>query len=154
MPERVVSYQVLNQQTASGFWLTAPSLERLYIDGALALTDFLVSLDRIQVGETRQIQVEGANRDQLMANWLCELLSLFENEKYLCRRVVFKKFDGKRIEATLFGERFESIRHGGSPYLKSLFPQEIQVSAQMDPEPLFSLKMLLGEQPKILAKAV
>jgi len=146
MAERQIDYQIVNQQLNSGFFLTAPSLERLYIDGALALTDFLVKLDRIQAVDTRQIIVTGANRDELMAQWVAAILSLFDKDKFLARRVVFRKFDGRRIEATLHGEKFDSIRHGGSPNLKSLVPNLMQITDKWDPEPQFSLKLLLGSQ--------
>lgn len=144
MPERVVTYQVINQKLDTGFILTAPSLQRLYIDGALALTDFLVQLDRVRTEDTRTLSVAGENREKLMANWITAVLALFEKEHFLARRIVFKKFDGKQIEASLFGEKFDSIRHGGSPHLKALVPQEFQVSDKMDPEPQFSLKVILG----------
>lgn len=140
MPERLISYQVLN----TGFSVTAPSLERLYIDGALSLTDFLVKLDRIQATDTRQVKVAGSNRDELMVKWVGEILSLFEKDHFLARRIIFRKFDGKQIEATLYGEKFDSIRHGGSPNLRSLVPQGLQITDKMDPEPQFSLRVNLG----------
>ena len=145
MPERQIAYQLVNQKQDTGFSLTAPSLERLYIDGALALTDFLVKLDRIQATDTRQVTVGGKNRDELMSKWVGEILSLFEKDRFLARRIIFRKFDGKQIEATLFGEKFDSIRHGGSPNLRSLIPQNLQISDKMDPEPQFSLRIMLGE---------
>ena len=59
MPERVVTYQIINQKLDTGFLLTAPSLQRLYIDGALALTDFLVQLDRVKTENTRTLTATG-----------------------------------------------------------------------------------------------
>lgn len=144
MPERIVSYQVVNQKQDTGFLLTAPSLQRLYIDGALALTDFLVKLDRVNAVDTRTLSAQGDNRETLMADWIGAVLTLFENEKFLAKRIVFKRFDGKQIEASLFGEDFDSIRHGGSPNLKALVPKEYQIGEKLDPDPLFTLKVILG----------
>ncbi len=145
MPERLVSYQVVNHQQDSGVSLTAPSLERLFIDGALALTDFLVQLDRVQAVETHQVKVAGANRDELMAKWIGEILTLFEKDKFLSRRIVFTKFDGRLIEATLYGEKFDAIRHGGSPRLRSLVPRSFVISDSGQDVPEFSVRMLFGE---------
>ena len=112
MPERKIAYEKLQGKSHHGIVVKAPSWQRLYIDAALALTDSLVPLDSIHDTETKTVSVQGANLKELMEHWLKAIILLFRNDKFLCRRVVFEKFDGKSIQARCFGEAYDRIRHG------------------------------------------
>ena len=143
MPERRIEYQTLEHKADTGFQVTAPSLERLYIDAGLALTDLMVKLEQIQTVEKRSVAVKADNRDQLMVKWLSEILFLFEREKLLVRRIVFNKFDGKSIEATVFGERYEPIRHGHVSEIKAVTYHQLEVGDRPLPEPHFFARVFL-----------
>jgi SHS2 domain-containing protein len=143
MPERKIEYQTLEHKADSGFQVTAPSLARLYIDAALALTDMMVKLDLIKEVEKRTLSVTGENRDQLMVKWLNEILFLFEKEKILCRRIVFDTFDGKKIAASIHGEKFDPPRHGGISEIKAVTYHQLQLGDKELPEPHFFARIFL-----------
>lgn len=143
MPERRIEYRTLEHKADTGFEVLAPSWERLYIDAALAMTDMLVKQDLIQTSDRRAVTVAGENRDQLMVKWLNEVLFLFEKEKFLAHRIVFNKFDGKAITATLFGEKYEPIRHGHVSEIKAVTYHQLQLGDKPGPEPVFFARVFL-----------
>ena len=143
MPERRIEYQRVSRKADSGFAVTAPSLERLYIDSALALTDQLVKLDLIDIVEKRTLNASADNRAGLMVKWLSEILGLLEKEKLLCRRIVFSQFDGKRIGATVFGEKHNPVRHGHIPELRAITPERVEMGDGAGDEPLFFARIYL-----------
>ena len=143
MRERKIEYQCLEHKADTGFLVTAPSLERLYIDAGLALTDMMVKLSQIQEKERRSISISADNREALMVRWLNELLFLFEQHKFLCRRIVFTQFDGKRISATLHGEHYDSIRHGHVSEIKAATYHQLKLGDSSRPETHFFAQVFL-----------
>lgn len=143
MAERKVEYQTLDHKADTGFMVTAPSLERLYIDAGLSMTDMLVRLDRIGSEERQTVSLTADNREQLMVRWLNEVLFLFERHKFLCRRIVFNQFDGKRILATLWGETYASIKHGHISEIKAVTYHQLELGDRAQPEPHFYARIFL-----------
>ncbi len=119
MPERQVAYQSIENKKHLGFIVTAPSWQRLYVDSALAMTDKMVSLDLILERDKKTITVTEANPKALMISLLNAVLELFEKDQFLAKRIVFNEFDGKKITAILFGEKYVAVRHGYRTDLKS-----------------------------------
>ena len=145
MPERRIEYQTVQQTADSGFVITAPSLQRLYIDAALSLTDQMVQLDLLGTPEKRTLSVSAENRTALMAKWLTEILTLFQKDKILCKRIVFNTFDGKSITATIFGEPYQPVKHGSVPEFK-VNEGQLQIGDQQNPEPQFFAKIFLSRK--------
>ena len=141
MPERKIEYQVLEHRAEPGFFLSAPSLERLYVDAGLALTDRLARLDAIQPGERRTLSVTGETRAALMTQWINGLVTLFDKERFLSRRIVFSGFDGKRIQATLQGEKHDPIRHGQGQAIGKISEKNVEVGESPGLEGQFYAKV-------------
>lgn len=143
MPERKVSYQRL-EGSQTGLLLRAPTLERLFIDAGLALTDSWVKQEFLSDGEKRTCQLKAGDFRALMREWLNQLITLAKTEKFLAKRIVFEKFNAQSLSATLFGQKHDPPKHGhfASPPLLT----EKQVIAEMITEGPnnFLLKVITG----------
>jgi len=143
MPERKLSYQSLDHKSDSGFYVEAPSLQRLFIDSASALTDLMVKLDLIAEKEKKTITIEAADKEQLLVKWLNEILFLFEKEKFLSKKIVFNFFDGKKINASLFGELYQPVKHGHVSEIKAVTYHQLELGMRSEPEHVFYAKVFL-----------
>jgi len=143
MPERAIDYQPINQKADRGFQVEAPSLERLYIDSALAMTDQLVKLATIKSNERFEILVESNSKEALLALWLNEILQLFEQKKFLPRQIYFSQFNGTKIKATLMGESYNPIQHGHVAKLKAIQPENLKLGILSQGENTFFARVLL-----------
>lgn len=143
MPERKLTYQSLEHKSDSGFFVEAPSLQRLYIDSASALTDLMVKLDQISDEVKMTLSVEAENKEQLLVKWLNEILFLFEKHKFLSKRIVFNHFDGKKISASLFGEKYNPIKHGHVSEIKAVTYHQLELGMKSQPEHVFYAKVFL-----------
>ncbi len=143
MPERKISYELLEHTADTGFLVKAPSLERLYVDAALSLCDLIVKLDRIEEKDRKSISLTAPDRESLMVQWLNEILFLFERHKFLVRRIVFNHFDPKTIAATLWGQTYEPTKHGYVSEIKAVTYHQLQVGEGHSPEPHFYAKVFL-----------
>lgn len=141
MPEARFECLKIKNLAKAGFVVEGPSLERLYINAGLAVTDLLVDLSTVQDLERHTIVVEGADRETLMANWLREILVHYHATGFLCKRIVFDKFDGKRIQATLRGEKYAPLRHGHVHALQDVV-HALEFGERLDPHPSFFVKIL------------
>lgn len=141
MPERKVSYEKIARKKETGLKLEAPSLQRLYIDAGLAFTDFLIPLDLIQVVDKKTVCISGTTQEDLLAKWINHLLHLFKKEKFLSSRIVYEKFDGKSIQASLFGESYVPTRHGSSAEITTeVSSKEIAITQKQGQDTLFLLE--------------
>lgn len=145
MPERKITYDRFQEQDRNGILVKAPSWERLYIDAALALTDVIGRLDAVDVVDKERLTASGKNTAELMLNWLNEILKLFREKKFLARRIVFEKFDGKTITATLSGESHKPLRHGVPPEIHVLESAHLSFGDGTNPEPHFFVKAVLSK---------
>lgn len=141
MPERKISYHGLEKTTESGFKIAAPSLQRLYIDAGLALTDQMLSLDLIKDSEKHTLNIDGENKEALMLNWLNSVLSLYEKNQFLCKRIVFNQFDVRKLQASVWGESYVSTRHGYLKPIITLKMNQLDMGMGTDPESLFYLRI-------------
>lgn len=148
MPERKLQYQTLENKLDIGFFVTAPSLERLYIDAGLSLSDQLVKLDLVEASQKQSVAVSGNTREELMVKWLSEILSLFERHQFVTKRIVFNYFDGEAIRATLWGELHQPIKHGHVSEIKAVPCQQLELGDSSTPEPHFYARVFLDLSTK------
>jgi SHS2 domain-containing protein len=119
--ERKIAYQTLSVGQHSGLVVLAPSIQRLFIDSALSLCDYRITLDLVQESEKQTLEVSGQSLSELYLAWLNAVAGLFPNSHFLPHRIVFTHFDGKKLNATLMGEKYHSPRHGfARPFSKIL----------------------------------
>jgi SHS2 domain-containing protein len=151
MPEPKISYEKVDKKTQRGLVVRAPSWERLYINAALAVTDSLVALDRLEATAREHVSVQGKNQAELMEQWLSAVLSLVNDRKFLSRRIVFDSFDGRTIKATLHGDQHDRLRHGTVEPTTIATDPKLEVGDASAPEPVFFTKFFLNETPNVSA---
>lgn len=94
----------------------------LFASAARALTDTITPLEGIRASITQSITTDAPTLEDLMVDWLNELLYRFE-----VRNILFSQFDvgiegeagGWRLEATAGGEPFDPARHPSRVLVKS-----------------------------------
>lgn len=128
MPERKISYEKFSAKRDVGVSVTAPSYQRLFIDAALALTDFRFAQDLIETKERKQIKVTGKDFEELLKNWLLAVFALSKEQKFLPRRIVIDKFAATSLEASLHGENHNPLKHGGLDSVSELVTENLKIT--------------------------
>jgi SHS2 domain-containing protein len=100
------------QDKYAGFLVEAPSMQRLFIQSGIALTQHLVTIAEFQEAEKKTLTVQAESPAALMNAWLAKIVELFETEHFGSQRIIFEVFDGTQIKAVLWGETYEAIKHG------------------------------------------
>jgi SHS2 domain-containing protein len=104
-------YEIFEHTADFGIRARAGSLNDLFADAARGLFSLMVTnLDQVRTVEDVAFQLDGDDREELLHDWLAELLYTFS-----ARRLVLAKFDVKidsnGISATAWGEPIDPSRH-------------------------------------------
>jgi SHS2 domain-containing protein len=104
-------YETFDHTADVGLRVRAADLDRLFAEAAKALFSLIVvNLDAVRPVEQAEIQLQGDRPDDLLFDWLAELLYLLDS-----RRMVFGQFDvhveEHGLTATAKGEPIDRKRH-------------------------------------------
>jgi SHS2 domain-containing protein len=91
------------------------TLEEAFKNAAIALGDLTYFTERVQPRVERRVVVEYDDLEGLLFSWIDELLYLFDAEKFALSRKIelsIKKGEGYRIDALLYGEPYDQVKHG------------------------------------------
>ncbi len=127
-------YEQFEHTADLGLRIRAASLEELFAEAAHALTDTLVAQrGSVRPSERRAIQLETADRVDLLHDWLAELLYLFADE-----RMLFSRFDVSLLpdglEAIAWGELLDPNRHEIELEIKAITYHGLKIEPTADGE--------------------
>src|ERR1051326_3065666 len=118
---------------AADLW--GPTLPQLFHSAAQALTDTLTSLDRVHPALTQSVTLEAAGLDDLLVDWLNELLYRFEvqNMLFVEANVTVDERDTRWfLDGTIAGEPFDSARHRSRVLVKGATYHGLHVARDAD----------------------
>jgi SHS2 domain-containing protein len=104
-------YRVMNRSSDLVIKVLGKTQAELFSNSAFALFDLLADMEKVEVRDHLQLEVEGADRDDLMVNWVRELLYLFQGSDYLVKEVELKEIKENYVRGEVKGEKFDPDRH-------------------------------------------
>ena len=104
-------YRTFNRSSDLAVKIFGKSQGELFANSGFALFDLLTHIDRVEAKENLALEVEGADRDDLMVNWMRELLYLYQRSGYLLKDFVVKEVKDNYIRGEVGGEKFDPDRH-------------------------------------------
>ena len=109
--ENLKRYRILTRSSDLAIKVFGKSQEELFANSAFALFDLMTDVDKIEVQDRLPLEVEGVDRDDLMVNWVRELLYLYQGSGYLLKE--FKVLEAKEtyVRGEVSGEKYDPDRH-------------------------------------------
>jgi SHS2 domain-containing protein len=105
------NYRINKHQSEIAVRVTGTSQADLFINSAFALFDVMADMKAIEVKERLPLEVEGSDRDDLMVNWVRELLYLYQSSGYLLREFRVREVKDTIVRAEVGGEKIDPDRH-------------------------------------------
>ena len=109
--ENQKKYRLTTRQSELAVKVTGGSQADLFANSAFALFDVMLDLDKIEIKERLPLEVEGADRDDLLVNWMRELLYLYQGSGYLLKEFVIREVKDTSVKAEVCGEKVDPDRH-------------------------------------------
>jgi SHS2 domain-containing protein len=105
------TFRYLDHTGDLGVELFGRTAEELFVHAGEAFTDILTDPESVRASEEVEIAVEGADLEQLLVEWLSELIYRFDARGMLFRRYRVRSLDDRRLRGTARGERYDPGRH-------------------------------------------
>jgi SHS2 domain-containing protein len=110
--ENPKKYRLTKHQSELAVRVVGDSQADLFVNSALALFDVMVAdMDKIENKERLPLEVEGSDRDDLMINWVRELLYLYQGSGYLIKEFLIREVKDTVVKADVGGEKIDPDRH-------------------------------------------
>lgn len=136
-----MSYEIIEHTADVGIHAEGKDLEEAFQETALGMFSIITDLDKVDdVGEF-EIDLESDAWDNLLVEFLSELIFLFEVED-----VVFSDFDvkleendKKKISCRAKGEKIDHDKHDFDTEIKAVSYHELKVNTDGDIEVIFDI---------------
>lgn len=122
------SYKLFEHTADLGIEFFADSLEELFISAASGLFDVISGIDQIRPETEFQIEVEGIDQEDLLINWLRELLYLHQVKRMLLCEFHISEINDTRLKGSVRGEPFDAKRHEIKKEIKAATYHGIEVT--------------------------
>ena len=109
--EKEKNYRIIARQSELAVRVVGTSQTNLFVNAAFALFDVITDTGSIEAKERMQLEVEGSDRDDLLVNWLRELLYLYQGSAYLLKEFTVQEIRDTLVKAEVGGEKLDPDRH-------------------------------------------
>ncbi|HEX2225708.1 MAG TPA: archease [Candidatus Binatia bacterium] len=109
--EKEKNYRIIARQSELAVRVVGTSQTNLFVNAAFALFDVITDTGSIEAKERMQLEVEGSDRDDLLVNWLRELLYLYQGSAYLLKDFTVQEIRDTLVKAEVSGEKLDPDRH-------------------------------------------
>ena len=104
-------YRVFDHTADVGVEVAGKTVEELFVNAAFAVGDLIADRENIRITEVRRIVTEGMDWEDLLVNYLREVLYLFSGEGLLLSDYVITEIEPWRLVGEVGGEPFAPGRH-------------------------------------------
>jgi len=104
-------YEPLEHTAEAGIIARGVTLAEAFANAAEGMYALVLDLDGVHEREQRNIALEAGDREQLLIDWLLELLFLTDTEGLVFRRFAVDELTETHLRARAWGERFDPERH-------------------------------------------
>ena len=105
------NYRITTHQNELAVRIVGNSQADLFANSGFALFDVMSDIDKIEATERLSLEVEGSDRDDLMVNWIRELLYLYQGSGYLLKEFKINEVNDTSVKAEVAGEKIDPDRH-------------------------------------------
>ena len=110
--EHQKKYRITKHQSELAVKVVGASQADLFANSAYTLFDVMVAdLDKVDCKDHIPLEIEGTDRDDLMVNWMRELLYLYQGSGYLLKDFQIREVKDTIVKAEVAGEKIDPDRH-------------------------------------------
>lgn len=124
-------YKFINHTADLGIKVWGKTREDLFENAAYSMFDIMADLSKVEAKELIKVRIETQigqeNMEELLADWLRDLLSKFNIEEYLLKEFKIGKIDSQGLEAEVRGEKLDLSHHSLKREIKAVTYHELEV---------------------------
>ena len=145
---RVFSYILISQSSLSGFLMAyyellehtadlgirvwGRDLKELFIHSAKAMYELITDTSKVQLHDFFTVTIQAQDKDELLRNWLSELLYYFSVKEILLREFTIDQIDNNMVVSAVRGEQIDRSRHSLMHEIKAVTFHNLKITRQGD----------------------
>jgi SHS2 domain-containing protein len=102
-------YKLIDHTADIGIFVEGKDLKDLFATSAYAMFSQMFDLNKIKGKETKRVQLEGENLEDLLVRWLNELL-FFSDKGYIFKNFNIENLKKTSLSASLKGNKIDFIK--------------------------------------------
>ena len=104
-------FQLIEHTADTGLVAYGRSLAEAFANAAYGLFSIITELNQVREVKSRPVTVTAGDVEELLFNWLNELIYVFEVEHLLFKRFDISELTEHNLKATCWGETYDPSRH-------------------------------------------
>ncbi len=120
-------YKLIDHTADIGVIAYGKDLPDLFANSAYAMFDILTDVHKIESNNSFEVQILAKNLEELLVNWLDDLLFRHETERIICDRFVINSLDDQSLSATVFYEKIDRKKHRIKTEIKNVTYHQLEI---------------------------
>ena len=104
-------FEILNHTADVGIIAYGADLPQAFANAARGLFSLMVELDEVEERLQREIKLTASDPDDLLVEWLNELVYQFDTEGIIFKRFDVLELNNSHLKARGYGEKADSAKH-------------------------------------------
>ena len=125
-------YKVFDHTADLGLEIYGKTVKDLFANAAFAVFDIVTELERVGTTVERKIVVEGSGWEDLLVNYLREILYLFNGKDLLLKKYSIMEIDSQHLKGKVWGEVFDPSKHRINAEIKAVTYHQTMVRETPD----------------------
>ncbi len=125
-------YEELGHTADVRFRIYGADERELFSNAAFALFDKMVDLSAVRPSEAIEVEVSGADVEEMLVNFLSEILYRFDAEKFVARECEIKELSPGGVKSVCRGEKFDPAKHEFRHHIKAVTFHDVRIENTPD----------------------
>lgn len=104
-------FRLIEHTADIGLSACGKTLSGAFANAAYGMFSIIADLRKVREVETRIVEVKESDAESLLFEWLNSLLYFFDVEMLLLKRFDIIEFDGRKMRAMCYGEKYDPSHH-------------------------------------------
>jgi len=120
-------YRIFDHTADLGVEIYGINERELFCNAAFAIFDIMTDVNLVRAKKEKRIFVEGGDLEELLVNFLREILYIYNGEGLLLKECAIFEMDNVHIKGTVRGEPFSQERHDINIEIKAVTYHSVEI---------------------------
>lgn len=121
-------YEFFDHTADIGIKAYGRDLNEAFENAALAVFEVMTDTSKVEPKESREIEIDGMDLENLLYRWIESLLVYYDSELFLFGKFKVKiDFENLRLNAIAWGEKFNPDKHERRTVVKAMTYHEMSI---------------------------
>lgn len=126
----MIKYEFINHTADIGIKVRGKTLRELFANAGYAMFDILTEIKKVSPRENINIKVPGGQIEDILADWLRELLLKFNIDGWVLAGFDVSKVDKSGLEAIVSGEKMDPLKHKLKTEIKAVTYHNLKIQKE------------------------